>query len=145
MLNSSQIHFIVTCHRVSDESRGLRGIGRFSRTTFDIMIVFHKIVKRSQISLCWAFVPFIHRSDPCLAYLLWHVDFTVQWEKKKGGHYFLSVVTNETRMSRTVFLGCSSCPRRRKSPRWPVFTTINWRLYLNGLSSCLSGKNILDL
>lgn len=52
MLNSSQIHFIITCHRVSDESRGLRGIGRFSRTTFDIMIVFHKIVKRSQISLC---------------------------------------------------------------------------------------------
>lgn len=52
MLNSSQIHFIITCHRVSDESRGLRGIGRFSRITFDIMIVFHKIVKLSQISLC---------------------------------------------------------------------------------------------
>lgn len=48
----SEIHFIITCHRVSDESRGLRGIGRFSRISFDIMIVFHKIVKRSQIPLC---------------------------------------------------------------------------------------------
>lgn len=152
MLNSSQIHFIVTCHRVSDESRGLRGIGRFSRTTFDIIIVFHKIVKRSQISLCCR--PHPRPVSLCSLYTQVRSMFSIfivtrrfhrSMRKKKGGHYFLSVVTNETRMSRTVFLGCSSCPRRRKSPRWPVFTTINWRLYLNGLSSCLSGKNILDL
>lgn len=38
------------------------------------------------------------------------------------GQYFLPMVTNETPLSWTVFLGCSTCPLRHASRQGDLFS-----------------------